>query len=103
QLERDDGDILGRPLHLLDAARQRADRQVFCAAELAHLEDDVGERPRAAGERLARRLLVLVERALLVVAVLELPRTQDPLARAARAVAATVRQPDVLAQRRLEQ
>ena len=57
---------------------------------------------RAAGERLAGGLLGIVQRALLVLAVLELAGAQHALARAARAVAAAVGQADALAQRRLE-
>ena len=102
KLERDDRDVVGGLLHLLHAAGQRADREVLRAGELAHLEDDVGERPRAAGERLAGELLGVVQRALLVVAVDELARAQDALAGAAGAVAAAVRQADALAQGGLE-
>ena len=94
KLQVEDGDILGGPFNLFHARGHRADREVLRAGELAHLEDDVGERMRAAGERLARGLLVVVQRALLVLAVLELARAQHALAGAARAVAASVGQPD---------
>src|SRR5205085_9108642 len=76
--------------------------KVLRARELAHLEHNVRERARAAGKRLARGLFLRMQRALLVVAVSQLAGAQHALARAARAVAATVRQADALTQRRLE-
>jgi hypothetical protein len=102
QLEVEDRHVVGGTLHLLHARRHRPDRKVLRARELAHLEHDVGERLRAARERLAGRLLVRVQRALLIVAVLELARPEDTLACAARAVAAAVRKAYALAKRGLE-
>ena len=102
QLEEEDRDILGRPLDLFDPTGERADRQVLCARELAHLEHDVGERARAAGERLSGLSFGGVQGALLVFAVGKLAGTQHPLARPTRSVAAAVGKPDSLAQGRLQ-
>ncbi len=98
QLEVEHRHVFRRFLHLLHAGGKGADGEVLRARELAHLEDNVGHGPRAAGERLARRLLVRMQRALLVIAVRELSGAQHALAGAACAVAASIRQADSLAQ-----
>ena len=99
QLEVKDRDIFGGLLDLFHAAGQGADREVLCARELAHFENDVGQGARAAGERLAGGLLGGVKRALLVIAIRELAGAQNALARAAGAVATSVGQSNPLAQR----
>src|SRR5258706_2696630 len=72
KLEIENRHVLRRLFDPLDAERHRANREIFCTAQLAHFENDVGKGIRAARERLARRLLCRVQRPLLVVAVREL-------------------------------
>src|SRR5262249_29960680 len=96
------GDVPDGPLDPFHAARQRADREILCSGALADLEDDVAARARAAGEGFAGGTLRRMQRPLLVVAELELARSQPPLARAASSIAAAIRQADVLLERALE-
>ncbi len=102
QLEPDDRDVRRRLVDRLDAARQLADPDVAGAAHFAHLDHEIGLGLRAAEEREPRLLLVVGQRRRLVRAVVDAAFEDLPLARAARAVAAAVRQHQVGVHRRGE-
>ena len=94
--------VVGEPLHLLHAARQRADRDVARRADGPRLDHEVAERLRLAEERLALRFFLLGA-APSSGRCRSRPGLRDlALAGAAGAVTAAVGQHQVLAQRRRE-
>ena len=100
QLQPDDRDVGRGLVDRLDAAGEALDLDVAGAPHFPHFDREVGARLRAAEEREPRPLLVLGQRGCLVRAVVDLARQDLALAGAARAVAAAVRQHEVVAHRR---
>ena len=89
-------------LELLHAAGQQPHRDVLRRADGAAFDHQLAERLGLAEERLAVRALLLGEHARVVVTVVDGAADDLPLARAASAVLAAVRQHHALAQRRGE-
>jgi hypothetical protein len=99
QLQVNHHDVVGNALHALNAAGQCLHLDVSGGTDGARLDDQVAARLRLAEKRLALRLFLVGERLLLIDAVVDLACDDLPLAAAAGAVAAAVRQDQVLAQR----
>ena len=102
QLELDDGDVGHGLVDRFDPARQPLDLDVPGTTHLAHLDDEIRARTGDAKQRDPAALLVVGQRRWLVRAEVDAAVENPPLARAARTVAAAVRDHQVGAHRGLQ-
>ena len=103
EAQRDEHHVVRDPVEALDACGVHAEGLLAHRRALLVLDLDVGQRGRAAEQELAFRALFCGERALEIVATVDLAREQRRLAHAAAAGAAFEGQGDAGAQARVEQ